>query len=54
MWDFESVKDWTYRVQNYPPEVKQFYLDMVPKVNEMKGIISSKTGWSNLLDSKSD
>lgn len=54
MWDIEVIKDWGIRTQAYTDEQKAFYHDMVPKINEMKGIAKSTAGWELVVDSKSD
>ena len=54
MWDWEAVDDWQLRIQAYSEEQKQFYNDMVPKIQELKGVAASKTGWDLLVESKKD
>jgi hypothetical protein len=53
-WDIEAISDWGYRIQNYSGEQKQFYMDMVPKINELKGVGESANLWDLLVDSKKD
>jgi len=52
MWEWEAVPDWQERIQDYTPEQKTFYNDMVPKIDEFKGVIASKQGWDILNDDK--
>ena len=54
MWDVEKVTDWSKRIANYSAEQREFYNTMVPKVAELKNIISSRDGWNLLVDMKQD
>ena len=50
----ERITDWGVRIAAYTPAQKEFYNDMVPKINELKGIAKSETGWDLIVDSKAD
>jgi hypothetical protein len=52
MWEWEAVTDWQERIQDYTDQQKTFYNDMVPKIEEFKGVIASKQGWEVLNDDK--
>lgn len=54
MWDMETVADWGIRIAAYTADQKEFYNNMVPKINELKGIAKSEQGWDLIVDSKSD
>lgn len=54
LWHWEKISDWSKRIAKYTDAQKQFYTDMVPKLQEMKGILKSDQGWNLLLDSRSD
>jgi hypothetical protein len=41
MWDMETVVDWGIRIAGYKDSQKEFYNNMVPKLNELKGIAKS-------------
>ena len=53
-WDVEAVEDWGARIEAYTDAQKQFYLDHVPKIQEMKGVAKSTNGWDLLVDNKSE
>ena len=50
----ECITDWTQRIASYTDEQKQFYHDMVQKLEEFKGIVRSTHGWDSLVDNKAD
>ena len=50
----ECITDWTQRIASYTDEQKQFYNDMVQKLEEFKGIMKSSNGWDTLVDNKAD
>ena len=52
LWDIEKVTDWSKRIANYNAEQREFYNTMVPKLNELKNIMSSSDGWNLLVDMK--
>lgn len=54
MWEIEAVPDWGHRLAAYTADQKRFYNEMVPKINEIKGIMNSASGWDLLVDSKND
>jgi hypothetical protein len=54
IWDWEKVTDWKKRIAKYTDQQKKFYTDMMPKVQEFKGVFTSENGWSTLVDSPSD
>ena len=54
MWEIEAVPDWGHRIAAYTEDQKRFYNEMVPKINEIKGIMNSASGWDLLVDSKND
>ena len=54
LWDIEKVTDWSKRIANYNAEQREFYNTMVPKLNELKNIMSSSDGWNLLVDMKQD
>ena len=53
-WDIERIRDWGIRIQSYTDEQKAFYNDMVPKIQELKGIAKSTQKWDLIVESKSD
>lgn len=42
IWDIEKIADWGRRISKYSEDQKKFYMQMVPKINEFKGIVNSK------------
>lgn len=54
LWDIEKVTDWSKRIASYNAEQREFYNTMVPKLNELKNIMSSSDGWNLLVDMKQD
>lgn len=50
MWDVESIPDWSKRTAAYNREQLEFYQTMVPKIQELKNIVTSKDGWTVLVD----
>ena len=54
MWEIEAVPDWGHRIAAYTEDQKRFYNEMVPKINEIKGIMNSASGWDLLVDSTND
>jgi hypothetical protein len=54
MWDMELVTDWGIRIAAYKDSQKEFYNNMVPKLNELKGIAKSEQGWDLIVDAKND
>ena len=53
-WRWEKIKDWAVRINGYTAEQKKFYSAMVPKMQEMRGVVDSQSGWTLLVESKSD
>ena len=54
LWNWEAISDWGQRIAKYDAEQKKFYNFMVPKIQEIKGLIMNSTGWDLLVDSKQD
>jgi hypothetical protein len=54
LWDMETVTDWGVRIAGYDEKQKEFYNNMVPKLNELKGIAKSEQGWDLIVDAKND
>ena len=54
LWDMENVTDWGIRIAGYDANQKEFYNNMVPKMNELKGIAKSTEGWDLIVDAKND
>lgn len=53
-WDWEVVKDWKKRTAKYDEKQKQFYEKMIVRINEMKGVLASKSGWSVLYENANE
>ena len=51
-WNWEKINDWGKRIAKYTDKQKKFYSDMVPKIQEMKGIFESDQGWTLLVDNQ--
>lgn len=54
LWTWEKVVDWKKRIARYTDEQKKFYMDIMPKVQEFKGVFESDHGWTLVVDSPSD
>ena len=44
------VNDWKKRIAKYDDKQKKFYENMIIKINEMKGVLVSKSGWTQLYE----
>lgn len=49
LWNWEKITDWKKRIAKYDESQQRFYTNMVPKIQEMKGIFESDQGWTLLV-----